>query len=143
MKQYFRYTAGRLETPADRPLIAKVSGRLSGARSFSFKDLIVSLTVQRQFPGTRKEPLMSQVITNRVRTSRRALLKGMTAAGARITAGAAAAGFDVQFDGNGLCGDAGTVQREAHRNPLCVVVQRQRHSRALLDSLPKKAPITK
>src|SRR5947208_12230551 len=30
---------------------------------------------------------MSQVITNRVRTSRRTLLKGITAAGARITVG--------------------------------------------------------
>ena len=30
---------------------------------------------------------MSQIITNRVRTSRRALLKGMTAAGARIAIG--------------------------------------------------------
>ena len=30
---------------------------------------------------------MSQVITNRLRTSRRALLKGMTAAGARIAVG--------------------------------------------------------
>src|ERR1700756_1705821 len=30
---------------------------------------------------------MSQLITNRVRTSRRALLKGITAAGARITIG--------------------------------------------------------
>ena len=30
---------------------------------------------------------MSQVITNRIRTSRRALLKGMTLAGARITVG--------------------------------------------------------
>ena len=30
---------------------------------------------------------MSQIITNRVRTSRRALLKGLTAAGARIVIG--------------------------------------------------------
>src|SRR5271154_5200606 len=30
---------------------------------------------------------MSQIITNRVRTSRRSLLKGMTAAGARIAVG--------------------------------------------------------
>ena len=27
MKQYFRYMAGRMETPADRPLIRKVAGR--------------------------------------------------------------------------------------------------------------------
>jgi hypothetical protein len=30
---------------------------------------------------------MSQIITNRIRTSRRALLKGITAAGARIVVG--------------------------------------------------------
>ncbi len=30
---------------------------------------------------------MSQIITNRIRTSRRALLKGLTAAGARIVVG--------------------------------------------------------
>ena len=40
---------------------------------------------------------MSQVITNRVRLSRRALLKGLTAAGSQIVGRAAAAGLDVQF----------------------------------------------
>jgi hypothetical protein len=44
VKQYFRYTAGRLETPADRPLIRKVTDdfRSSG---FEFEELIVSLLV--------------------------------------------------------------------------------------------------
>ena len=37
VKQYFRYTAGRLETPADRPLIRKV-WRISATRSFSFRN---------------------------------------------------------------------------------------------------------
>ncbi len=40
---------------------------------------------------------MSQMITNRVRLSRRSLLKGLTAAGAPDCGRAAAAGLDVQF----------------------------------------------
>ena len=40
---------------------------------------------------------MSQVITNRVRLSRRTLLKGLTAAGARDRRRPAAAGLDVQL----------------------------------------------
>ncbi|MDQ6700133.1 MAG: DUF1585 domain-containing protein, partial [Acidobacteriota bacterium] len=50
VKQYFRYTAGRLETPADRPLIAKVFEDFRRSQ-FHFRDLIVSLTVQREFPN--------------------------------------------------------------------------------------------
>ena len=50
VKQYFRYTAGRLENPADRPLIAKVLEDFRRSQ-FHFRDLIVSLTVQRQFPN--------------------------------------------------------------------------------------------
>lgn len=49
VKQYFRYTAGRLETPADRRLIQKVLEDFRNSH-FHFKELIVSLTVQRQFP---------------------------------------------------------------------------------------------
>lgn len=47
VKQYFRYTAGRLETAADRPLILKVleAFRSSG---FQFEELIVTLAVQRE-----------------------------------------------------------------------------------------------
>ncbi|HZL56248.1 MAG TPA: DUF1592 domain-containing protein, partial [Bryobacteraceae bacterium] len=50
VKQYFRYTAGRQDTAADRPLIREVSDafRRSG---FQFKELIVALTVLREFPG--------------------------------------------------------------------------------------------
>jgi hypothetical protein len=50
VKQYFRYTAGRLETPADRPLIRKV---LEDFRSseFRFQELIISLVRSREFPG--------------------------------------------------------------------------------------------
>jgi hypothetical protein len=49
VKQYFRYTAGRPETPADRPVIQATleDFRNSGYR---FKTLIVSLVVQREFP---------------------------------------------------------------------------------------------
>ncbi|MBM3740839.1 MAG: DUF1592 domain-containing protein, partial [Acidobacteria bacterium] len=42
VKQYFRYTLGRMETPADRPVVRKVLDDF--ARSgFRFKELIVSL----------------------------------------------------------------------------------------------------
>ncbi len=49
VKQYFRYTAGRPETPADRPVIQKTleDFRRSGYR---FQELIISLVVQREFP---------------------------------------------------------------------------------------------
>jgi hypothetical protein len=49
VKQYFRYTAGRTDTTADRPLIRKVTDdfRASGYR---FQQIIVSLTVLREFP---------------------------------------------------------------------------------------------
>jgi Protein of unknown function (DUF1592)/Protein of unknown function (DUF1588)/Protein of unknown function (DUF1587)/Protein of unknown function (DUF1585)/Protein of unknown function (DUF1595) len=50
VKQYFRYTSGRPETAADRPTIQKTleEFRRSGYR---FKELIVSLVVQREFPS--------------------------------------------------------------------------------------------
>jgi hypothetical protein len=52
VKQYFRYTAGRLETAADGPLIHKVTDqfRTSGYR---FKELMVSLLVGRTFSPQR------------------------------------------------------------------------------------------
>jgi Protein of unknown function (DUF1592)/Protein of unknown function (DUF1588)/Protein of unknown function (DUF1587)/Protein of unknown function (DUF1585)/Protein of unknown function (DUF1595) len=50
VKQYFRYTAGRLETPADRPVIRKTLDDFRRSQ-FRFKELIVSLTLQREFPG--------------------------------------------------------------------------------------------
>jgi hypothetical protein len=49
VKQYFRYTSGRMETPADRPLIRKVLDEFRDSH-FSFKQLIVSLVRLREFP---------------------------------------------------------------------------------------------
>jgi hypothetical protein len=51
VKQYFRYTAGRLETPADRPAIRKVLDDFQKSQ-FHFKELIVSLLCLREFPNT-------------------------------------------------------------------------------------------
>jgi len=51
VKQYFRYTAGRLETPADRPLLRKVLDDFRNSQ-FRFKDLIVSLVRLREFPNS-------------------------------------------------------------------------------------------
>src|SRR6266851_1636736 len=45
VKQYFRYIAGRLETPADRPSIHKLLGDFQKSR-FRLKELIVSLLLQ-------------------------------------------------------------------------------------------------
>jgi hypothetical protein len=42
VKQYFRYVAGRVETPADRPLIRKVLADFQKSQ-FRFRELIVSL----------------------------------------------------------------------------------------------------
>jgi len=49
VKQYFRYTAGRLETPADRPVIQKTLDDFRRSQ-FRFRELIVSLVLQREFP---------------------------------------------------------------------------------------------
>jgi hypothetical protein len=48
VKQYFRYTAGRMETSADRPLIRKVLEDFKQSQ-FRFKTLIVSLVRNREF----------------------------------------------------------------------------------------------
>jgi hypothetical protein len=50
VKQYFRYTAGRLETTADRSLLRRVFDdfRSSG---FQFQEMMVSLTLRREFPA--------------------------------------------------------------------------------------------
>ena len=50
VKQYFRYVAGRTETPADRPLIRAVFDdfRKSG---FQFQEMIISMMRAREFPG--------------------------------------------------------------------------------------------
>ena len=51
-KQYFRYIAGRLETPADRPVIHKLLDDFQKSQ-FRFKELIVSLLLEREFPNRR------------------------------------------------------------------------------------------
>jgi hypothetical protein len=49
VKQYFRYTAGRTDTTADRALIRKVTEDFR-ASGYHFQQIIVSLTVLREFP---------------------------------------------------------------------------------------------
>lgn len=49
-KQYFRYTSGRLETPADRPVIKKMVDDFKNS-NFRFRELIVSIVRSREFPG--------------------------------------------------------------------------------------------
>jgi hypothetical protein len=49
VKQYFRYTSGRTETPADRPLIRKVADDFRKSR-FRFKEMIISMLRHREFP---------------------------------------------------------------------------------------------
>jgi Protein of unknown function (DUF1592)/Protein of unknown function (DUF1588)/Protein of unknown function (DUF1587)/Protein of unknown function (DUF1585)/Protein of unknown function (DUF1595) len=51
-KQYFRYTTGRMETPADRPVIRKMLEDFRGSQ-FKFKELMMSLVRLREFPNTR------------------------------------------------------------------------------------------
>jgi hypothetical protein len=51
VKQYYRYTLGRMETPADRPVIRKLLEDFRGSQ-FRFKELIVSLARLREFPST-------------------------------------------------------------------------------------------
>ena len=50
VKQYFRYTAGRIETPGDRPLIRKVAEDFRRSK-FRFKEMIISMVRSREFPG--------------------------------------------------------------------------------------------
>jgi hypothetical protein len=49
VKQYFRFQAGRSETAADRPLIRFVTDDFRNS-GFSFKELILSLVLVREFP---------------------------------------------------------------------------------------------
>jgi hypothetical protein len=49
VKQYFRFLAGRCETPADRPLIRLVTDDFRNS-GFRFKELILSLVLLREFP---------------------------------------------------------------------------------------------
>jgi hypothetical protein len=50
VKQYFRYTAGRSETAADRPLLRAVFEDFRKSQ-FRFQEMMVSLMVRREFPG--------------------------------------------------------------------------------------------
>ncbi len=49
VKQYFRYIAGRMETPADHPLIAHVLDDFRDSQ-FRFKELIISFMRNRESP---------------------------------------------------------------------------------------------
>ena len=49
VKQYFRYNAGRVETPADRPVIRQLTEDFQKSQ-FRFKELIVSMVRLREFP---------------------------------------------------------------------------------------------
>src|SRR5262249_21357584 len=48
VKQYFRYTAGRMDTPADRPVIRQVLDDFRKSQ-FKFKELMVSMVRLREF----------------------------------------------------------------------------------------------
>ena len=50
VKQYFRYTAGRPETPADRPLLKKAFDDFRRSQ-FQFQELMISIALQREFPN--------------------------------------------------------------------------------------------
>jgi len=49
VKQYFRYTAGRMETPADHALIARVLDDFRNSH-FHFKEFMISLMRNREAP---------------------------------------------------------------------------------------------
>lgn len=49
VKQYFRYTAGRMETAADRALLRQVTNEFKESQ-FRFKELMISLVRAREFP---------------------------------------------------------------------------------------------
>ena len=54
VKQYFRYTSGRMETQADRPLIRQVSEDFRKSQ-FRFKELIISLVRSRELSDQYRE----------------------------------------------------------------------------------------
>jgi hypothetical protein len=59
VKQYFRYMAGRLETPADRPLIRQVYEDFRNSQ-FRFQELMVSLVRSREFPVRTEDAHVAQ-----------------------------------------------------------------------------------
>jgi uncharacterized protein DUF1592/uncharacterized protein DUF1588/uncharacterized protein DUF1587/uncharacterized protein DUF1595/uncharacterized protein DUF1585 len=50
VKQYFRYTAGRMETPADYPVIQQALEHFRNSQ-FHFQELIIAIARAREFPG--------------------------------------------------------------------------------------------
>jgi hypothetical protein len=50
VKQFFRYNAGRAETPADRPIILKALDDFRNS-DFKFREMMISLIVARHFAG--------------------------------------------------------------------------------------------
>jgi len=51
VKQYFRYNAGRVETPADRPLIRQLTEDFRKSQ-FRFKELMIAMARWREFPNS-------------------------------------------------------------------------------------------
>jgi mono/diheme cytochrome c family protein len=64
VKQYFRFQAGRSDTASDRPLIHMVSEDFRNS-GFKFKELMVSLMVLREFPGTESQTALHPVTTSK------------------------------------------------------------------------------
>jgi hypothetical protein len=50
VKQYFRYTAGRLETAADYPVIERALEQFRNSQ-FRFQELIIAIARGREFPA--------------------------------------------------------------------------------------------
>ena len=50
VKQYFRYTAGRMETPADSPVIQRALEHFRNSQ-FRFQELIIAIARGREFPA--------------------------------------------------------------------------------------------
>ena len=50
VKQVFRYASGRMETPADRPVIERALADFRDSQ-FRFKSLIIALAKWREFPS--------------------------------------------------------------------------------------------
>ena len=112
VKQYFRYIAGP-HGNAGRP-----AGDPQGAGRFP--EVAVSLqrtdSLVGAFEGisqTQEGLSMSQVITKRVRLSRRRFLEGTHRCRSADCGRAAAAGVDVQLARHGLCGRTPAATREA------------------------------
>jgi hypothetical protein len=50
VKQYFRYAAGRMETPADHSVIQQAVEHFRNSQ-FRFQELIIAIARGREFPG--------------------------------------------------------------------------------------------